>query len=366
MSETSDIGVVGAGIVGLATAFELRERGASVVVYDSGPPGNGQSAGESRIFRHAHDDERLVRIAKESRRLWSEWEDRFSAELVSKGGALAIGDAVEERLPILERVGGIDARRVDASEIRKLLPPLASFGGHAMFDADGGSIRTRCAVTYLAAALAGAIQVTSVFGLRQTTGGKVEVMAGNVSYEHERVVVCAGKGTGALASGAGVSLPLDLSAHVRFTFPVRDPDACELACLQDSSDEWGETGIYGAPYPGNEHYALGLPETTDAREDGSLVAPDELDELAERANAYVARALPGLVPEPVDVVRCWVTEAPWGEDGLAAWEADDVLFCGGHNLFKQAPWLGRELADWALGEPLNEHLEPRSELGKEP
>jgi glycine/D-amino acid oxidase-like deaminating enzyme len=44
--------------------YALAERGASVTVYERGVPGNGQSGGESHIFRHAHDDPRLVAFAR--------------------------------------------------------------------------------------------------------------------------------------------------------------------------------------------------------------------------------------------------------------------------------------------------------------
>ena len=44
----------------IGSVHALTEQGASVAVYERGVPGNGQSGGESRIFRHAHDDRRLV------------------------------------------------------------------------------------------------------------------------------------------------------------------------------------------------------------------------------------------------------------------------------------------------------------------
>jgi sarcosine oxidase len=108
---------------------------------------------------------------------------------------------------------------------------------------------------------------------------------------------------------------------------------------------------------------VGLSGNTAAREDGSLLAPDELADLDRRAADYVRRAMPGLGPEPVDVRHCWVTALPWGDDGLAVWERDGLLFPVGHNLFKQAPGLGRRLAAAVDGEALANSLLPDSRLG---
>jgi sarcosine oxidase len=135
-----------------------------------------------------------------------------------------------------------------------------------------------------------------------------------------------------------------------------------LACLLDSSGAFGEAGAYGDALPGNEAYAVGLDETP-IHEDGSLLDAGGLSDAARRTTEYVARALPGLEPEPVDVRHCWVTELPWSVDGLAAWQTGGLIALVGNNLFKHAPALGRALARAALGEDLGADLRPEAKLG---
>lgn len=360
----ADVAVVGAGVVGLSTAYALMERGVGVRVYEVGAPGNGQSGGESRIFRHAHDDLRLVRDTCDSRAAYDAWSDQLGVQLVSDDGAVAIGPGVDDKLPLLEEAG-VPARRLDAAELRDRLPLLAEYDGPAMLDERGGSIRTRTTVDALTAALGDRLVHDEVLSV-QPVDGEVEVRSGGSTHRFGRAVVCAGRSTERFARSMGLTLPVQQGAHVRLTFAVRGEAPARLSTLQDSRDVFGETGVYAAATEGNACYAVGLSQYTLAREDGSLGAPEELSQLAARASGYVRRALPGLDPDPVDVRHCWVTQLPWSEDGLAVWERDGVLFPAGHNLFKQAPGLGRKLAAVADGEPLPDVLRPESRLGAPP
>jgi sarcosine oxidase len=358
----TDVGVIGAGIVGLATAFALTERGVSVTVYERGVPGQGQSGGQSRIFRHAHDDPRLVAFAKSSRLIWDVWAERFGVELVSRDGAVAIGPSAARRLGVLQDVGDVPARRIDAGELRDRLPILGDFDGVAVLDERGGSIRTTAAISALTAALPEGPVTDEVLLVRSTPVGTVEVRTGGVTAEHGSVVVCAGRGTASLARGVSLALPVRDGAHVRLTYDVRGEPPPTLACLQDGSGTFGETGVYAAAVPGNGRYAVGLSDYVDAP-GGGLLDPAALAQLAEQATTYVERALPGLDPRPVDVRHCWVTELPWGSDGLGVWAADGVYFAAGHNLFKHAPALGRALAAAATGDGLPAELRPEARLG---
>jgi len=358
MAATPDIAVVGAGIVGLATAHVLRERGVAVRVYEPGAPGAGQSGGATRIFRHGHDDARLAAAAPRSRALWRGWGERLGLETVSADGAVAIGAAVPHRLGLLSRQGGVHARALTPADLAAVMPALAGYGGPAMIDEGGGAIRAAGVVSALARSLGEAIVTDEVLAVIPREGGGVDVVAGGGRSRYAAVVVCAGRGTEALARTLGLVPPVEVSAHVRLTFRVRGVPPPRLPCLQDSSGAFGEGGAYGAPLPGNREYAVGI-----AAPPGALRRPEGLDALERRTRAYVARALPGLDPEPVGARACWVTRLPWGADGVAVWQAADVHLLVGNNLFKHAPLLGHALADLATGAPPALDLAPAARLG---
>lgn len=366
LAGSSDVGVVGAGIVGLSVAWALLERGVEVTVYERGLPGNDQSGGETRLFRHGHDDPRMVRLARRSRAAWADWEHEFGLELVSRDGVVALGAKAQQRLATLESVGGVRARAIETDEVASRLPLLARYHGPAVLDEDGGAIRTTATIGALTDRLGDRIVADHVVSVRTRSQGSAEVRTGGATAEHDRVVVCAGRGAATLARGVGLDLPVSVMAHVRLTFRVRDPAPGRVACLQDASDAFGSVGAYGAPTPTNDRFALGLSDEVETQAGGGLADPAALARSARGIERYAAQALPGVVADPVGVRHCWVTKLGWSDDGVAVWDAGALLFLAGNNLYKHAPSLGRAVADAVATGEVAAWLQPEAQLGRAP
>jgi glycine/D-amino acid oxidase-like deaminating enzyme len=363
MQPSADVAVVGAGIVGLSTARALRDRGLHVTVYERHAPGGGQSAGRTRIFRLNHADARLVALAQRARLIWRRWEDEYGVSLIGRDGVLVAGPTAPARRDGLRQAGEHGAW-VDAAEQAACLPLLRPFAGPVLLDAGGGPIRTDEAIRVLAGDLREALRQTEVLAVRPVPGPAVELLTPQGSHGHDAAVLCAGQDTVRLARQFGLDLPIELSLHLRATFRVHGTPPDRMSCLQDSSGEYADTA-YGSPYPSRDMFALGLSGGTgELAADDTDLALERFDEIRRRACAYVRAALPGLRPEPIHDVTCWVTRLPWGSDGVAAWTTNAITTIAGNNLFKHAPAVGELLADAVCAGDVPEILRPATELGR--
>jgi sarcosine oxidase len=338
-----EVAVVGAGITGLATGYALQRRGVECRVFEGAAPGSGQSAGRTRVFRHGHDDRRLVELAVRARGEWERLERDLGVRLLGRQGVLACGPNVEERAAAFE-AAGVPARLVSREEQRAALPVFAPPGDQALLDELGGFIDVRAAVDSLAGALGDALVGASVFELVDSDVG-VEIRTSEGIWRAGRAIVCAGVGVRELANGLGLDIPLASELHTRATFPVRDPGV-QLACLLDRSGAHGEK-VYASPMPDGLEYAVGL---------GGEEEPP-VDEALSRLTAYVERGMPGLGPEPASVRLCATSILPWGADAFGVWRTGNVDVLAGANLFKFAPLLGELLAD------RSDELTPDHQLG---
>src|SRR3979490_1849696 len=88
---TFDVAVVGAGVFGAWTAYQLQRSGQRVVLIDAHGPGHSRSSsgGESRIIRMGYGaDEIYTRSAQRALRLWQELFARIDQRLFQRTGVL--------------------------------------------------------------------------------------------------------------------------------------------------------------------------------------------------------------------------------------------------------------------------------------
>jgi sarcosine oxidase len=333
VSERWDAIVVGAGISGLAAAYELRRRDRRVLVLDAEGVGAAQSAGLARIFRIAHRDPRLCALALEARAGWRRWERELGAgTLLGDEGLVVVGEEHDEAM----RAAGIEPVLLGRREIAERLAVARPVWESGTWDGQAGSLRIRRAL----AALTRRVMVRRALVRFVEADGRVrlddgETLCGDV------VLVCAGIATGDLVAPLGLDARMRVFHHVRLTYRARVRTG---ACLIAPEG-------YGLPLGSTGRWALGLHGDEELPFDAAT--SDDATAAARREQAsWVPDAFPGLDPEPVDEIRCVALEAEWldGGDGSVTRRAGRVIAFTGGNLMKFGPVIGERLAQLSATE----------------
>jgi len=155
---TYDVAVIGAGVFGTWTAYQLRLRGAHVLLVDSYGPGNSRasSGGESRMIRLGYGpDEIYSRSAQRSLSFWQElFEQTNSVNLFQKTGILWLARAqdpyCEATLRTLQQLGA-KYERLDHDELVRRFPQLEPGPiAWAILEPESGVLMARRAVQAVA------------------------------------------------------------------------------------------------------------------------------------------------------------------------------------------------------------------------
>ena len=186
-----DIAVVGAGVFGAWTAYQLRRAGASVLLIDAYGPGNSRasSGGESRIIRLGYGpDEIYSRSAQRSFGLWQQLFAR-TEDLFQKTGMLWLArehDAYcEATLQTLQRLNA-NFERVDHDELVRRFPQFEfAPTTWAILEPDSGVLLARRAVQAVVAhaRVAGVEYLQESIAAPKATTGRLEAIKTNDGRE---------------------------------------------------------------------------------------------------------------------------------------------------------------------------------------
>ena len=348
---TVDVVVVGAGLMGAATAWELTRRGRSVALVEAFEPGHtrGSSHGSSRIFRRAYPDPLYVRMTGRARELWRELEHDSGADLLTETGGLDHG---RHRDPVAMaaalRAEGVPCAVLDSDAASERWPHLR-FAGPVLHHPEAGVVDADATVAAcVATARSRGAEVhtgTVVLGV-DDLGGRVRVRTTGPDLAADSVVVAAGPWLPGLDLGIGLP-PMRVTQQQVFHFRQRDPQArwpvfVHKHDLQTFGLPSGSDGGHAPAMKVAQHDG-GTP-TTAARRTG-VVDPAA----RTRIVSHVERWLPGLDPEPVAEATCLYTTTPTEDFVLDRVGAVVVVSpCSGHGA-KFTPLIGSLAADLALG-----------------
>jgi glycine/D-amino acid oxidase-like deaminating enzyme len=386
MTNSSDVVVVGAGVMGAAISYELARLGLSVTVVDKGSGvGQGSTSASSAVVRFHYSTFDGVAAAWESMHYWSAWSDHVGAgrneplaSLQRTGVVMldapiaprersmdlfrAVGVPFEEWSPDVLRaeVPGIDPgrfwppKRLDDEAFWS--DPDGELG--ALFTADGGFVDDPLLATQNLAEAARRHGVRfrfkeTVTEIRQV-GSKVAgvALAGGDRIDSPVVVNCAGPWSRCLNALAGVGdeftvnvRPMRQEVHVVDAPPGYNP-AGRLGPMISDPD----LGTYLRAAPGNSMLVGGSEPECDPLEwieDADEYNPNRTVDVFEAQVTRAARRFPELrIPNrPSGIAGVYDVTPDWSPiydrtdlDGYY------VAIGTSGNQFKNAPLVGRIMA----------------------
>ncbi len=279
MTRTHDVVIIGAGIMGASSAFELAKRGLDVAVVDKGHVGHGPSGRSSAIIRQHYSNRLTARMALHSLRVFQDFEARVGDECGFRRTGCVVLVAAADRAGLEANVAlhqevGIGTEVLAPEALREIMPGLATAGlVAAAYEPESGYADPHLTVnTYAQAARrlgATVLAETEVTGVRFTGGKVVGVETPGGTLAAPRVVNCAGAWGARVARMAGVEVPIDACrvqvAYFRRPSGHQAPHPVVLDFIH-------------ATYFRSEGDDLTLAGLVDPAEAGAVVDPDAYDD----------------------------------------------------------------------------------------
>lgn len=213
----ADAVVVGGGIVGLAAAYELAERGLQVCVLDRYDAGSGQSTRSWGFIRQQGRSVEELPLMIEANRMWQGLATRLDFDMDwVQGGNLRLTDNADraedyQRWIETARGFGLDSRVASRAEVELLLPGFTGRYRTAIFTPSDGQVNPVKAVAAYVRALRrtgasiweNARATAVVTTANQVTG----VLTDDGFVGASIVVVAAGVGSAPLLRRLGLTVP---------------------------------------------------------------------------------------------------------------------------------------------------------------
>lgn len=312
MKQTFDAIVIGAGVIGISTAYHLALRGVKTALLERRQIGAGASGKSSGLVRMHYDLEVESRLAWESFQYFRSWKERVGGECgFRRTGFLHIEPAAHEtqlrkNVEMHQRIG-IPTSVISGDDVKKIAPSFRTDDiAFAAFEPESGYADSMLTATSMLAAAkehgVTYLQDCEVYGAVIHNGRVTGLQTSRGDFSAPMVVNAAGAWAGTLSKIFGVSIPLGTWTHdvVHFVRPAEVPDHPTVI---DSS-----LSMYFRPDSGS----LMLVALED---DSRLDEPAEKD-LGYVAKDFVERAMDRICARVPGMERGAVHSTHVGRDGL--------------------------------------------------
>ena len=352
-----DVVIIGGGVIGCATAYNLAKKGRSVTVLDREPNiGEGASSRNGGGVRQSGRDARELPLAMYAvENMWPGLSDELGADVeYVKKGNLRLGktEAHLETLRGLTSMSqslGLDMKMIGPEEVREINPYLSDqVIGASWCPTDGHANPMRTTLAYYRAALKLGVRFITgveVKCLRKVRGRLGAVVTNVGEFSANNVVLAAGLGSRGIAASVGIDIPMTgelIECLVTEMQPEMFPQMLGVA----TGDFYGHQSAHGSFVFGGSSGLEGSNGAFGGRPTSSITAPAE------------CRAIMGYIPRLADakIVRTW---AGWEDvcvDGVPVISNIDevpglTVACAftGHG-FGISPIVGLLLSEMVCGE----------------
>ncbi|XP_023337941.1 peroxisomal sarcosine oxidase [Eurytemora carolleeae] len=212
--------VIGAGINGSCTAFQLAKRGTKVLLLEKFllPHSRGSSHGQSRGIRKAYPDPFFTALMEEAYKEWEDIEKKTGVKLIKKTGLLCFAENknikfINDTIDSFKKVPGAQNTVYNSKQLREKFP-CVRLGKSALgcYDPSGG-------VIFADKALKCIQDLCKEYGVVIKDGEDVEDIKHNSNSVHisttsgsrftaQSCVICPGPWGGPLLAKLGYQVPL--------------------------------------------------------------------------------------------------------------------------------------------------------------
>ncbi len=359
VSGSLHVAVIGAGSLGMSSAFNLAQRGVKVTVLDQDHIASGSTGRSVGVVGTQHVDPFEILIRVHSIRQMKGWRSRglgFRAIGYLRLGRSERDIALFEKSIAMQREHGITSPRVlDTADIRKLVPHMNTDGlAGGLFGPDDGFIDPHLMCNLLAGMVreAGGV-VKQRCGLlaaeRAGSGYRLITSGGNIACDG--VVIATGAWAAQTAALFGKTLNVVPERHEAITIRLSQPLDYVMPMVMDLVQGGGGTGLNFRHDKPDEliteihKVAPGKGEDPDAyneqinEETKSALAELLLERVPDLPGAGFGRGWAGLYPKTPD-----------GRPFVGPFSADEPMLVaaagGGGYGIQLGPVIGRLAADW--------------------